>query len=272
MAALPVFLVHYDAPEWVQSSAASILASDVDVDLTVVSNSGPVTIPGARVIVTGKNLGYAGGANVALQEWLQSEEEFCVIGSHDLHLEPDALRQVREAMEANLSLGLAAPQMPDGAVGRSEDGVTWLSGQAIMYRRKCIEQVGGFDERFRSYGEDVDLSLRVRSAGWALAVIEGARGHGLGSAVGSRSALRRAWSKSLALHYKHSGWAAVPKALVVHFKSALFDAGRAMGPGVNRRQHLIRAIDRLAVTPVSVVELVRFASSKPASELLVERH
>jgi len=43
----------------------------------------------------------------------------------------------------------------------------------MAYRRSCLEAVGGFDERFpRAYREDADLALRLRAAGWALAVGE----------------------------------------------------------------------------------------------------
>ena len=50
---VPVYLIHYDTPDWVRSAARSILSSDVEVDLTVVSNSGMMSVSGATVIDTG---------------------------------------------------------------------------------------------------------------------------------------------------------------------------------------------------------------------------
>jgi len=41
------------------------------------------------------------------------------------------------------------------------------SGAAGAYRRKAWEDVGGLDEGAFSYGEDVDLALRLRAAGWS---------------------------------------------------------------------------------------------------------
>jgi len=37
---------------------------------------------------------------------------------------------------------------------------------AALYRRRALDDVGGFDERYRMYLEDVDLALRLRRAGW----------------------------------------------------------------------------------------------------------
>lgn len=46
--------------------------------------------------------------------------------------------------------------------------VSKICGACIMVRRDVIDQVGYFDERFFMYGEDVDLSRRIISAGWKL--------------------------------------------------------------------------------------------------------
>lgn len=45
--------------------------------------------------------------------------------------------------------------------------VDWVSGCCILARRDMLKDLGGFDERFFMYSEDVDLCLRARQAGWA---------------------------------------------------------------------------------------------------------
>jgi GT2 family glycosyltransferase len=46
--------------------------------------------------------------------------------------------------------------------------VRMLSAAALMVRRRTIDEVGGFDERFHMYGEDNEWCLRIARAGWLL--------------------------------------------------------------------------------------------------------
>jgi len=44
--------------------------------------------------------------------------------------------------------------------------VDWVSGAAMLMPRAAYEAVGGFDERFLLYGEELDIATRLRAAGW----------------------------------------------------------------------------------------------------------
>ena len=44
--------------------------------------------------------------------------------------------------------------------------VPWVSGAALCCRRSTWDAIGGFDEKFFLYYEDVDLCLRASQAGW----------------------------------------------------------------------------------------------------------
>lgn len=65
-------------------------------------------------------------------------------------------------------------------------------GGAAAYRRAAWESVGGFDERLFAYGEDIDLALRLQTAGWFVAAASDARGIHLGGhSFGVDSPLQR---------------------------------------------------------------------------------
>ena len=53
--------------------------------------------------------------------------------------------------------------------------VGFCSGAALVVRREAWDAVGGFDERYFMYGEDLDISLRLRLAGWGVGIAPAAR-------------------------------------------------------------------------------------------------
>jgi GT2 family glycosyltransferase len=46
--------------------------------------------------------------------------------------------------------------------------VDWLMGACIVVRREVLESVGGFDEAFFMYSEELDWCRRIKSAGWKI--------------------------------------------------------------------------------------------------------
>jgi N-acetylglucosaminyl-diphospho-decaprenol L-rhamnosyltransferase len=51
----------------------------------------------------------------------------------------------------------------DPTVARDVD---WLSGAALWFRRDALDAVGGWDERYFMFMEDVDICRRLRAEGW----------------------------------------------------------------------------------------------------------
>jgi N-acetylglucosaminyl-diphospho-decaprenol L-rhamnosyltransferase len=55
-----------------------------------------------------------------------------------------------------------------GAAAATGQEVDWLVGAALMVRREVLAQVGGFDEGYFMYSEELDLCRRIKEAGWQI--------------------------------------------------------------------------------------------------------
>jgi N-acetylglucosaminyl-diphospho-decaprenol L-rhamnosyltransferase len=50
----------------------------------------------------------------------------------------------------------------------TEREVDWVSGCCMLFPRRAFDEVGGFDESFLLYGEELDMGARLRAAGWSI--------------------------------------------------------------------------------------------------------
>ncbi len=156
---------------------------------------------GVRVLENAHPLGFA--ANVNLGVLATSAELVCTVNP-DVVPRRDAVAILRRFMEDHPRCGVAGPQLlyPDGTWQPSRrrfPTVTgtlvrrtplrllippsrshyllderptepmpadWMLGGFLMLRRSMLEELGGFDDGFRLYGEDIDLCYRAAKAGW----------------------------------------------------------------------------------------------------------
>jgi GT2 family glycosyltransferase len=94
---------------------------------------------------------------------------------------------------AGSQLGLAARLVGVDALaeGRSQR-CDWVSGAAFVVRREVFERIGGLDEGYFLYFEEVDFCRRARRAGWSCWTVADARVvHREGSSTGIREVRRR---------------------------------------------------------------------------------
>jgi len=96
----------------------------------------------------------------------------------------------------------------------SERPVGWLSGSCLLLRRSAFRQVGGFDERYFMYMEDVDLGDRLGRAGWCSVYVPSAevlhhRGHSTGHDPASHLTAHHQ-STYIFLADRHAGWWRAP--------------------------------------------------------------
>ena len=116
--------------------------------------------------------------------WLSTSSDWVVFLDDDVVVTPGwaaALQADLERCEPDVAAcqgRISVPLPPDRLPTDAERGIanladaTWITADMAV-RRTALEQIGGFDERFRrAYREDSDFAIRLLSTGWRLA-----RGH-----------------------------------------------------------------------------------------------
>ncbi len=148
--------------------------------------------PAVRVIRFNENRGFAAAVNAGITA---SRADVVVLLNNDTEVEPGWLAALVAALEADPGAGMATSKVRlwdrrdvlhttgdtvDLAGSAANRGVwevdrgQWderrtvfgANAAAAAYRRALFDDVGGFEEAFGSYLEDVDLAWRARLAGW----------------------------------------------------------------------------------------------------------
>jgi len=156
--------------------------------------------PHGVFVQTGANLGFGGGANRGAAV---ARGKFLFFLNPDVWVERDCLERLVEASEKN-HLGVAAPTVLNyndnslqsrGASGFDITGLSVerrASGQAHRFfspsafyfiRRDLFEKIGGWDDHFFMYGEEMDIAWRVWIAGEIIGIVPVAGIHHWGAAV-----------------------------------------------------------------------------------------
>ena len=118
------------------------------------------------------NIGYGGGHN---RNFLASRADLFLISNVDVHYFEDTIgKLIYAATTADRRVGLIEARQRPFEHPKFYDPTTletlWCSGCCVLARNSAFRDAGGFDEAFFMYGEDVDLSLKMRSVGYRLAI------------------------------------------------------------------------------------------------------
>lgn len=188
----------------------SLADQGAELELMVVDNgSGDGSVEllrerGVSHVSLPENAGFAAAVNLGVA---RTTAPMVLALNADTVLEPGAVGALAEALAADPGLGGVQPRIlqlepgGEGDVGRarlysrgmalSADGrafeegageaqdsrsaaareVFGVCGAACLLRRELFERLGGYDERYFAFYEDVDLNVRARIAGWRFAYV-----------------------------------------------------------------------------------------------------
>jgi len=197
---LSVIVVNYNTMNFLGRCLASIeKQAGVDFETIVFDNASQDAsremakkdFPWVKLISGEQNLGFAGANNASIP---LCSGQYIYFLNPDTEVKPGAFGRMINFMNDRPDIGLAGTQIvnPDdsfqSSVERQYPGerhakneltqlkgeIAWVLGASMIARKRIIDSLGGFDERFFLYGEDADLCLEVRKAGWAIGYIEDA--------------------------------------------------------------------------------------------------
>jgi N-acetylglucosaminyl-diphospho-decaprenol L-rhamnosyltransferase len=218
-----VSIVHWNRPAECLATLEALRQQGVALELTVVdNNSTPENIETLECGLPGEvdlirlpaNLGWGSAHNIVLRRWLEDEStEFCVVSAHDALPRPGCLERLVDALHRRSDWGMACPEngtaeVPSYSVLRGarlrsvsrrapgiHEEVDYCHGTLAMFRRQCLRTIGLYDERYFAYGDETEIGLRARRAGWKVGIVWGAIVVNPGSWSGS-AVIAYLWTRS----------------------------------------------------------------------------
>lgn len=116
-----------------------------------------------------RNSGFGVGNNELLA---RSQQEFVLLLNPDAALLPGALEIAVAAVPGHSRTAAFEFRQTPFEHPKNYHPISletdWVSGAAVIFRRAALLEVAGFDPKLFLYGEDVDLSWRLRARGWKL--------------------------------------------------------------------------------------------------------
>lgn len=206
---ISIVILNYNGKGFLEPCLNSVLNSDYDnFEVVLVDNAstdGSVelieSIFGAnrkiRIIRNKENTFFTGGNNIGIRE---AKGEYIIVLNNDTEVDPKWLREIALVM-GDEEIGAAQPKIRifnqnpakidyAGATidkygfakgfgsGEIDNGqfddvgdIFYAGGTAMILKRKVLDEVGIFDERFGMHWEDADLSWRIRLKGYRIVLI-----------------------------------------------------------------------------------------------------
>jgi N-acetylglucosaminyl-diphospho-decaprenol L-rhamnosyltransferase len=271
-------VVSYNSRNELRACVAPLAAADDVNVVVVDNASGDASLDavlGLPVLAVQlrRNGGFAHGCNAG---WRLGDAPFVLFVNPDAVLRPDDLGRLARVLEENPRIGAIAPRIvgADGGLHWSQrrfprlrsvyaqalflhrlmpsadelvrdehayarpGSPDWVSGACILVRRDLLERLGGFDEGFFMYCEDIDLCRRLRDAGYDVRFEPAAVAVHVGGASTPAGSMLPVLASSR-LHYarKHRSAGAAALERLGLALSALTHAVAARGGRSTRRGH-----------------------------------
>src|ERR1039458_5230115 len=215
---LTVVVLNYNGRPLLQVMLASLALQTFESFAVVVVDNGSsddsldyleTHWPAVKVLALAENVGVTAALNAALRA---AASEYVALFNNDMELDPDCLGEMMRELLRHPEAGSATPKMLDFTERALLDGagdvLSWRGGGrrrgheerdvgqydraeevfgpcggAALYRRSALEKVGGFDEAYFAYYEDIDWAFRAQLLGFRCRYVPSAILYHRGSAT-----------------------------------------------------------------------------------------
>lgn len=187
-----IVILNYNGLRWLGPCLTTVIAQTYQpIETIVVDNASTdascefirANFPGVRLLRLPQNEGYAGANNQAARV---AQGEFLFFLNNDTKLAPNAVAELVTTLLRDPHAAIAAPRITDyegtarGACGMGLDifgypyspapgePYFYADGAAFLMRRDVFEALGGFDEDYFIFHEEVDLSWRTWLTGYTV--------------------------------------------------------------------------------------------------------
>jgi len=193
-----IVIVTYNAGDFVDASITSALAQTAPCEVVIVDNASTdgsierlrARYPNLPIATNPENYGFAQAVNTGVRLNTGSRPEFVATLNPDAEARPDWIERMTAWMDeravdvaSSVVLGNSGAFFAGGSwlpflgLARTHasfagESAQWVSGCAMLVRADLFERVGGFDERYFLYSEDVDFCMRAAALGARLGVYE----------------------------------------------------------------------------------------------------
>jgi GT2 family glycosyltransferase len=202
-----IVLLNWNSGEMTAECIRSLLKQRAkDFEIIVVDNGsvdGSVEylrgqFPQIAILPQDHNLGFAAGCNVGMKFALERGVKYILPLNNDTVVDPDFLTELERAAIEHPRAAIISPKIylwdqssrlwwaggvfslwtgiakhigrkePDRGQFEHDTQIDWATGCAALIRGKVAQETGLFDEFFFAYVEDLDLSLRIKKAGYEI--------------------------------------------------------------------------------------------------------
>jgi GT2 family glycosyltransferase len=145
-----------------------------------------------EIICLDRNLGYGGGNNVGIKHLIKKNIDYIFILNNDTEIFPDTIDKLELFLNRNQQAGIVGcdildiksrTQLPTGRMDywlgvhflkkfkkglKGKYETNFVPGCAMLVRKEIFDLIGGFNEEYFLYADDIEFCYRVRKHGWKL--------------------------------------------------------------------------------------------------------